>query len=67
VTAREGRDRVAEHVAAFNEAVRSGDWQLFSTRFTEDATMRFVGVPTGPYIGRDGIARAYVDHPPSAL
>lgn len=65
MTTREGQDRVAEHVAAFNEAVRSGDWQLFSTRFTEDATMRFVGVPVGPYVGRDAIARAYLDHPPT--
>ena len=65
MTAKEGLDRVAEHVAAFNQAVRSGDWKRFSTRFTEDATMRFVGVPVGPYLGRDAIARAYLDQPPT--
>jgi steroid delta-isomerase len=45
--------------------VRSGDWQLFSTNFTEDAIMRFVGVPAGPFLGRDAIARAYLAQPPT--
>jgi hypothetical protein len=27
--------------------------------------MRFVAVPVGPYLGRDAIARAYLDQPPT--
>src|ERR1700722_11822011 len=57
--------RPAEHVAAFNHSVRSGDWASFADRFTSDATMRFAGVPAGPYHGRDEIAAAYASQPPS--
>ena len=57
--------RAAEHVAAFNHSVRSGDWAAFADRFTSDATMRFVGVPAGPFNGRDAIAAGYASQPPS--
>jgi steroid Delta-isomerase len=58
-------ERAARHVAAFNDSVRSGDWAGFATRFTPDATMRFVGVPAGPLTGREAIAAGYADQPPS--
>jgi hypothetical protein len=58
-------DRAARHVAAFNDSVRSGDWAAFADRFTPDATMRFIGVPAGPFTGREAIASAYVTQPPS--
>jgi ketosteroid isomerase-like protein len=57
--------RAAAHVAAFNDSVRSGDWAAFADRFTPDATMRFVGVPAGPYTGRAAIAAGYAAQPPS--
>ena len=57
--------RAAEHVAAFNDSVRSGDWSVFADRFTPDATMRFVGVPAGPFKGREGITAGYASQPPS--
>jgi ketosteroid isomerase-like protein len=57
--------RVAEHVAAFNRSVRSGDWTAFADRFTPDAAMRFVGVPVGPFAGRAEIAAGYASQPPS--
>lgn len=57
--------RAAEHVAAFNQSVRSGDWATFADRFTPDATMRFVGVPVGPFTGREAIAAGYAAQPPS--
>ena len=57
--------RAAEHVAAFNDSVRSGDWSVFADRFTSDAIMRFVGVPAGPFRGRDEIAAGYASQPPS--
>jgi steroid Delta-isomerase len=59
------RDRLAEHVTAFNAAARSGDWARFTSRFTPDGVMRFAGVPAGPFIGRDAISRAYAGQPPA--
>ena len=58
-------DRVEEHFRLFNEAVRSQDWTAFLATFTPDAVMRFDGVPVGPYVGLDQIARAYAERPPS--
>ncbi|QBR92019.1 nuclear transport factor 2 family protein [Nocardioides euryhalodurans] len=60
-----GRGRVAHHVAAFDEAVASGDWASFATRFAEDAVLDFVGVPAGPFVGRAAIAAAYDAQPPT--
>jgi hypothetical protein len=57
--------RAAEHVAAFNHSVRSGDWASFADRFTPDATMRFAGIPVGPFAGRKAIAAGYASQPPS--
>jgi ketosteroid isomerase-like protein len=57
--------RIARHVAAFNAAVRAGDWSTFADRFTPGATMTFAGVPAGPFTGRAGIARAYARQPPT--
>jgi steroid delta-isomerase len=57
--------RAAEHVAAFNDSVRSGDWRAFASRFAPDATMRFVGIPAGPFTGREAIATGYASQPPS--
>jgi len=58
-------DRVEEHFRLFNEAVRSRDWTAFLATFTPDAVMRFDGVPVGPYLGLDQIARAYTERPPT--
>src|SRR5215813_8991153 len=58
-------ERAARHVAAFNDSVRSGEWANFAGRFTPDATMRFVGVPVGPFTGREAIAAGYASQPPS--
>jgi hypothetical protein len=57
--------RLAEHVAAFNAAVRSGDWDTFAGRFAVDASMRFTGIPVGPFEGRTAIAAAYRESPPA--
>ena len=58
-------ERAARHVAAFNRSVRSGDWADFADRFTPEATMRFVGVPAGPFTGREAIAAGYSSQPPT--
>jgi steroid delta-isomerase len=57
--------RAAEHVAAFNDSVRSGDWETFACRFAPDARMRFAGIAAGPFAGREAIATGYVSQPPS--
>jgi steroid Delta-isomerase len=53
-----------EHVERFNDAVRGGDWDRMTAYFTEDAELRFEGVPVGPFAGRETIARAYREQPP---
>jgi steroid Delta-isomerase len=58
-------ERVREHASAFNAAVRSGDFDPFVATFTDDAVMRFVGVPAGPFVGRAAIAEAYATQPPT--
>jgi hypothetical protein len=57
--------RTTDHVAAFNHAVTTGDWDTFAHRFAEEASMTFVGVPAGPFHGRTAIAQAYRDNPPT--
>ena len=51
-------------VAAFNEGVRTGDWSSLVELFTDDAELEFVGIPVGPFHGRDAIAAAYSAQPP---
>jgi hypothetical protein len=55
---------VARHVDLFNAAVCAGDFTALVDTFAPTAVMRFLGVPAGPYVGRDAIARAYADSPP---
>jgi steroid Delta-isomerase len=57
--------RAAGPVAAFGHSVRSCDRAAFADRFTSGATMRFAGVPAGPFNGRDAIAAGYASRPPS--
>jgi steroid delta-isomerase len=53
-----------DHVERFNEGVRTGDFAPMLDNFAVGATMAFEGVPVGPFVGRDAIARAYRDQPP---
>ena len=59
-----GRELLDEHVRRFNAGVRSGDFGPMLELFTDDATLTFVGVPVGPFHGRDAIAAAYREQPP---
>lgn len=52
------------YIATHNAAVRSGDWSEFAEWFTDDAEVRFEGVPVGPFSGRDAIRAAYQEQPP---
>lgn len=59
------RAAVDAHAALFNRAVRSGDHADFIATFAPDAVMRFATIPIGPFRGREAIARAYADQPPT--
>jgi steroid Delta-isomerase len=58
-------ERVRGHLERFNAAVRSGDFGPFVETFAPDAVMRFIGAPAGPYRGRNEIAEAYAERPPT--
>ncbi len=55
---------LARHVELFNTGVRSGDFTALADTYAPSAVMRFIGVPAGPFMGRDAIARAYAESPP---
>ena len=59
-----GLEVLHEHVARFNEGVRTGDFGPMLERFSEDAELTFEGVPAGPFRGRAVIAAAYREQPP---
>jgi hypothetical protein len=52
------------YVADHNIGVRTGHWSRFAAWFTDDAEVRFEGVPVGPFRGRDEIHAAYEGRPP---
>lgn len=53
-----------QHVDRFNRAVRTGEWDEMTSHFTDDAALRFEGVPAGPFEGRETITSAYREQPP---
>jgi ketosteroid isomerase-like protein len=55
----------ARHVETFNAAVQSGDFAPLVELFADDASLEFVGVPAGPFVGRAAIAAAYSAQPPT--
>ncbi len=59
-----GRELVESHVRAFNDGVRTGDWEPMLARFADDAELRFENVPAGPFGGLDEIRHAYREQPP---
>jgi steroid delta-isomerase len=56
---------VERHCELFNDCVRTGDWAPFTATFAEDARMAFTDVPVGPFVGREQIAVAYAEQPPT--
>jgi len=53
-----------QHVARFNEGVRTGDWAPMLELMTDDVVLEFTGIPVGPFHGRDAVAEAYRTMPP---
>ena len=52
------------YVARFNDGVRTGDWAGLLELLHDDAELEFVGIPVGPFHGRQAIADAYAAQPP---
>src|SRR5215510_2519841 len=55
------------HIAAFNDAVLTQDFNRFIERFSDDAKMRFENVPGAgdlEFNGSPAIAAAYAQQPP---
>ena len=57
-------DLLREHIERYNAGVRAGDFSGMVAAFSDDAEMRFEGVPAGPFYGRAAIAEAYREAPP---
>ena len=53
-----------DYVARFNEGVRTGEWSPMLELVHDDATLEFVGIPVGPFHGRDAIGETYRAQPP---
>lgn len=59
-------DPLIRHYTLFNDGVRGGDFGPWLDTFHPDAVATFAGLPIGPFHGRDQIAVAYAEHPPSS-
>jgi hypothetical protein len=59
-------DPVTRHQLLFNEGVQTGDFGPWLDTFTDDTVVTFTGLPIGPLHGRDALAKAYAEHPPSS-
>ena len=55
---------LADYVERFNAGVRSGNWQPMLELLAPDARLEFVGIPVGPFVGREAIGEAYRVQPP---
>jgi len=55
---------LSDYVERFNVGVRSGDWSSMLELVAPDAELEFVGIPVGPFAGRDAIGEAYRAQPP---
>jgi steroid Delta-isomerase len=55
---------LAAHAERFNHGVRTGDFAPMVEAFADDAELMFVGIPVGPFAGREAIGEAYRAQPP---
>jgi hypothetical protein len=55
---------LSNYVERFNAGVRSGDWSQMLELVAPEAELEFVGIPVGPFAGREAIGEAYRIQPP---
>ena len=53
-----------DYVECFNAGVRSGEWEPMLDLVAPDAELEFMGIPVGPFAGREAIGEAYRAQPP---
>ena len=53
-----------DYVSLLNQGVRTGDWQPMLDLLADDCELEFVGIPVGPFRGREAIGEAYRAQPP---
>jgi steroid Delta-isomerase len=53
-----------QYVELVNAGVRSGDWEPMLGLLAPETEMEFVGIPVGPFVGREAIGEAYRTQPP---
>jgi hypothetical protein len=55
---------LGRHLDALNSGVAGNGFDRLGANLTEDCTMRFEGVPVGPFEGRAAVVEAYRQSPP---
>jgi hypothetical protein len=55
---------LSDYVERFNTGVRTDDWSSMLELVAPDSELEFVGIPVGPFAGRDAIGEAYRMQPP---
>ena len=53
-----------DYVERLNAGVRTGEWKPMLELVAPDAELEFVGIPVGPFAGREAIGDAYRTQPP---
>lgn len=53
------------HVQAFNEGIKTHNFCAMIALFADDGVMAFENIPVGPFVGREAIAKAYSENPPT--
>jgi hypothetical protein len=55
---------LSDYVERFNDGARTGEWAPMLELLAPDAELEFVGIPVGPFLGRDAVGEAYRTQPP---
>jgi steroid Delta-isomerase len=55
---------LSNYVERFNAGVRTGEWGPMLELVAPDAELEFVGIPVGPFFGREAVGEAYREQPP---
>ena len=55
---------LSAYIERFNAGARSGNWERMLELLAPNAELEFVGIPLGPFTGREAIGEAYRAQPP---
>ena len=54
-----------QYIRFHNEGVKSGDFKRFLVLFFDDAKMKFMTIPIGPFIGKSAIEKLFKENGPT--